>query len=414
MPHAPNSQAAAFAAEQLRQLTLDAAPALATAKTFASLNRRSLPDVLAINGLVKIWWEEVVGTPQWSDLPQATRTHLEDSFCEKIAKHEGFSPALLDYAIMSAFFAGFALEGQALPIQRAEPIRAFPSQTAQVGAITSFERLSGVNVAPFLRGRVFKALTKAGLIAKADLMTLMTLIDELAAGGPAAVSEGPHAVNIEPASLLHADDYTLLETQIRRLPGHLSPRLCVEITERGRDNPRLTNIFQNLALLKQATGCLLAYDDYRGLEGEDNHLLILQPASVKLDGALIRPLLVETKPNSPEFKAGIEQVRGLMNRIIEHAPTTRIVAEWAETPAAYQALAALGVDAIQSYVLENRAKADPTVLHLSPEILATRETALANLASTRTAAAETLEHKKAALLALEQIRTTNLQREMAA
>lgn len=414
MPHAAVSQAAAFAAEQLRQLTLDAAPALATAKTFASLNRRSVPDVLAINGLVKVWWDDVVGTPRWSDLPQATRSHLEDAFCEKIAKHEGFTPALLDYAIMSAFFAGFATEGQALPIARAEPIRGFPTSTQQAGAIISYERLSGVDVAPFLRGRVFKALTQAKLIAKADLMTLMTLIDELAAGGPAATADGPHAVNIEPASLLHADDYTLLEGQIRRLPGYLSPRLCIEITERGREHKRLTTIFQNLALLKQATGCLLAYDDYRGLEGEDAHLLILQPASVKLDGALVRPLLVETKPDSPEFKAGIEQIRGMMNRIIEHAPATRIVAEWAETPAAYQALAALGVDGIQSYVLENRAKANPSILHLLPETLAAREVALTNLASMRTAAAETLEHKKANLLALDQIRTANLQRDMAA
>ncbi|MFZ2587701.1 MAG: EAL domain-containing protein [Alphaproteobacteria bacterium] len=408
------SHAAAFAAEQLRQVLEESRPALMQAKPFATVNRRSVPDVMAVNGLVRVWWDAVVVQPTWNDLPHARRMEVETAFLENIATHEGFTPKLLDYALMSAFFAGFAEAGQALPMARAEAIRAFPTTSGQAGLVASYERLSGVQVAPFLRGRVFQALTKAGLIAKADLLTLMTLVDELEAGGPAAVSDGPHAVNIEPASLLHANDYALLEQEIRRLPKHLTPRLCVEITERGRDNPRLNTIFANLALLRQATGCLLAYDDYRGLEGEDEHLLILQPDSVKLDGTLIRPLLVEPKPDSVAFANGVKDVHSLIQRIATHAPHSKIVAEWAETPAAYQALAAEGVDGIQSYVLEKLAKTMPEVLHLSPETLTLRDTALMNLASVRTAAAAMLEDKKAALVALEQTRAASLTQAMRA
>lgn len=409
------SQATAFAAEQLRQLMEDARPALEHTKTYAAVNRRSLPDIHAVNDLVRVWWDTVVVTPAWADLPQQQRQAMEAKFLENIAKHEGITPKVLDYAIMCAFFKGFAEAGKALPQNRAEPIRGYPEAAGQAGDIMSYERLSGVDVAPFLRGRVFAALTKAGLIAKADMLTLMTLVDEMEAEATTnPLYEKPHAVNIEPASLLHADDYTQLETQLRRLPAHLMPRLCVEVTERGRDNPRLKTIFANLALLKQATGCLLAYDDYRGLEGEDEHLLILQPDSVKIDGALIRPLLVEPKPDSPEFKAGIEEVRGLMARIVEHAPAAKIVAEWAETPEAYQALAALGVDAVQSYVLENRAKANPALLHLPAEVLAMRETALANLASKRGSGKELLGQKQEALRAMEHALNARLAHEMAA
>jgi EAL domain-containing protein (putative c-di-GMP-specific phosphodiesterase class I) len=343
------AHASHFADLTIKGIAQEVAPALNNAR----LRGGPSLSLATINENLKAWWKALEKGAGLAKLPYSRLKDIQNDFLRKANANAAFSDDLVDAALMQAFFDAFK-KGKGLPPERAEAIYSIPDGPNRDGVILSVERLSGADVVPFLRGRVFAALGKAGLSAKADLLTLAALIDELLADPPTETLI--HNINIEPLSLLNATFCDDMEAEIKRLPRAAAKRLCLEITERGRDKITIEKLKQ-LAKLRTNTGVLLSYDDYSGLAHEDLHLALLQPDSVKVDGVIIKRLLVEQLKDGETRDHSHAELTQLMQRIVRNAPDTRLVAEWTETEASYKAAAILGFDAVQSNILLKPKKA---------------------------------------------------------
>lgn len=339
------AQALHFADQTIKSLAQEVAPALHSAR----LRGGPSLSLATINENLKAWWKSLEKAADLARLPYSRLKDIQADFLKKASVNAAFTDDLVDAALMQAFFKAFK-EGNGLPPERAEAIYSIPDRPGVKGRITTVERLSGADVVPFLRGRIFAALGKSGLSAKADLLTLTALVDELLAD-----TEGKliHNINIEPLSLMNASFCDDIETQIKRLPRETAKRLCLEITERGREKLTKEKLKQ-LARLRKTTGILLSYDDYTGEAHEDLHLALLQPDSVKVDGSIIKRLLVEKLRDGKFQDHSHAELLTLMERIIRNAPDATLVAEWTETTASYKAAGILGFNAVQSNVLMKR------------------------------------------------------------
>ena len=337
------AQAVHFADQTIKGLAQEMAPAL----NHARLRGGPGLSLSSINDNLKSWWSLLEKGAGLAKLPYEHLKAIQTDFLKKANLNAAFTDELVDAALMQAFFKAFK-ENSGLPSTRAEAIYAIPNTANTPGTIIAVERLSGADVVPFLRGRVFAALGKAGLSAKADLLTLAALVDELLQhdAGETLV----HNINIEPLSLLNATFCDDMEAQIRRLPRETAHRLCLEITERGREKITQEKLAQ-LDRLRRTTGVQLSYDDYSGLEHEDLQLLLLQPDSVKVDGLIIKRLLVEQLRAGTPREHSHAELGMLMERIVRSAPGAKLVAEWTETHDSFLAAAALGFDAVQSKIL---------------------------------------------------------------
>ncbi len=92
---------------------------------------------------------------------------VEQRFVEALEVQYGKD--LVDYALMHAVFKGFA-EGKGLPANRAEDIKTIPTETGVAPKTVKQERLTGADVPPFMRGRVFGALGKKGYSPDVDVL----------------------------------------------------------------------------------------------------------------------------------------------------------------------------------------------------------------------------------------------------
>ncbi|MCP5405270.1 MAG: EAL domain-containing protein [Pseudomonadaceae bacterium] len=286
---------------------------------------------------------------------------------------------LMDGALMYVYFQGF-VQQHALPRNRAEALLAVPSATGAAPQAVAEERLTGAHVVPFLRGHLFEQLGERGFSVRADLYTLMALVDELLAN-PAPPALTQH-INIEPASLIDAHFYGRMEEQLRRLPKTHLARVCLEITERGRAR-LVADKLQHLSRMRDVLGISIAYDDYMGHTWEDEQLKILQPTSVKIDGHIIKTELVELEGNPIAYAENLKRLAGMVETIARTCPRTHIVAEWTETVRVYKDMAKLGVHGVQSYVLNAQAAKNPALLLLDSDDIAEREARMAMLDSLR-------------------------------
>lgn len=329
------------------------------------------------------WWHKTEKRLSDTKLSEAQHALLQREFVDGLKDHIGAVVAdeLINGALMYVYFQGF-VQNHALPAQRAEAVLDVPTQADTPPQTIAVERLTGANVVPFLRGRLFESLGSTGFSVRADLYTLMALVDELLQQPtpPAAIQH----INIEPASLIDAHFYTQMQDQLHRLPKPYCARVCLEITERGRAR-LVADKLRHLSRMREVLGIQLAYDDYMGHPWEDEQLDILQPSSVKIDGHLIKTQLVELEHNAAAYAENLAGIASMLDKLAVHAPRARLVAEWTESPKVYKDLALLGVDEVQSYVLNAKLSRDKNLLNLTTAELATRSAAQARLNSLRSA-----------------------------
>jgi len=148
---------------------------------------------------------------------------------------------------------------------------------------------------------------------------------------PAVPGDGYLALNFSPDAVL--------TTEVDRLVHTASASAVIELTEHTSvtDYPRLTDELAHL----HASGALVAIDDAGSGYSTLRHILRIAPDIIKLDQDLTRD--IDRDPAR----------RALASALIGFASDTgaRVVAEGIETPAALNALRALGADCGQGYVL---------------------------------------------------------------
>lgn len=368
-----------FAKQCMDEIRAGLAPQLAQTRTKHGAGFM----LTTLNETMIQWWQKTLKRLGDAKLSEAQSELVQKEFTEGLKDYIGAVVAdeLINGALMYVYFQGF-VQQQALPRQRAEDMLTPPDAPATPPTARAAERLTGANVVPFMRGRLFESLGQTGFSVRADLYTLMAMVDEMLQNPnpPAAVQH----INIEPASLINAHFYTQMEEQLRRLPKTHCAKLCLEITERGR--ARLTtDKLHHLSRLREILGIEIAYDDYMGHPWEDEQLVALKPTSVKIDGHIIKTELVELEHNTEAYAHNLAKLKDMVEHLARVAPASRLVAEWTESVRVYKDMVLLGVDEVQSYVLNAKLARDATLLNLTEAELATRAAARAHLASLRSA-----------------------------
>ncbi len=250
-----------------------------------------------------------------------------------------YGKELVDYALMMAIYKGFA-EGNGL--SRAEDIRLVPDKAGLAPHPIKQERLSSAEVPPFLRGRTFGALGNYGYSPDIDLLGVATVVNEILGGTPPATTQ---VVNIEPASFGKPGFQEAMKAQFERLNAHheRARLLGLEVTERGRCTPEQLDW---LRAQRNTYGFVVGYDDLMGKPQDYEDIAVLQPDYVKLDGKFVQ------KATEAEFRTAVETVAS-------RSPKAQICAEWTETVEAYKKAAMLGVDAVQSFKLNDLLTLEP-------------------------------------------------------
>lgn len=275
--------------------------------------------------------------------PAADPATLEAKFIADMETKYGKD--LVDYALMLAIYKGFA-DGDGLA--RAEDIREVPAKAGLAPRPIKQERLTSAEVPPFLRGRTFGALGKYGYSPDIDLLGVATVVNEALGGTPPANTQ---VVNIEPASFGKPGFKEALKAQFERLTAHpqKAPLLGLEVTERGRCTPAE---LEWLRTQRTTYGFVVGYDDLTGTPQNYEDIAILQPDYVKLDGPFVQ-------------RSSEADLRKVIETVAANAPSAQICAEWTETVEAYKKMAFLGVDSVQSFVLNDLLGREPKVSDFS-------------------------------------------------
>jgi diguanylate cyclase (GGDEF)-like protein len=187
-------------------------------------------------------------------------------------------------------------------------------------------------------GRIITAAERNGRTAVLDKWVLTTTLAWLSTHAAHLTSSSYVSVNLSGGSLndekFIADAFSILAQY-----GPVVERICIEITESVALHD-LTNTRHFIDGIRKY-GAKLALDDFGAGYTSFSYLRSLPADAVKIDGAYVKDLLAHPA-NYAIVQAIVDLTRNL---------GMRCIAEWAEDVATLEALAEMGVDAVQGYVV---------------------------------------------------------------
>jgi len=186
--------------------------------------------------------------------------------------------------------------------------------------------------------KVIPAAERNGLIATIDKWVLTTTLEWLEANVQHLKNSSYVSVNLSGGSL---NDEKFMEEAFAIMAQHRvsMQRLCIEITESVALHD-LANTQQFIAGIRKY-GAKLALDDFGAGYTSFSYLRSLPADAIKIDGAYVKDLLAHPA-NQSIVQAIVDLTRNL---------GMKCIAEWAEDVPTLEALAELGVDYVQGYVV---------------------------------------------------------------
>jgi EAL domain-containing protein (putative c-di-GMP-specific phosphodiesterase class I) len=189
-------------------------------------------------------------------------------------------------------------------------------------------------------GVFLSAAERYGLMPSIDRWVVQTALAHFDRLHPAGSKLRMASINLSGASI---EDPALAEQIVDWLGFYqVDPaRVCFEITE--------TVAVRNLAAVVRfmerlrAVGCSIALDDFGAGMSSFTYLKNLPVDAIKIDGSFVRDMLTD-----PVSRLMVRAVTD-----IAHQLGLRVVAEWVADAATVQALAELGVNALQGYSLHS-------------------------------------------------------------
>jgi diguanylate cyclase (GGDEF)-like protein len=217
--------------------------------------------------------------------------------------------------------------------------------------------------------RVVAAAEENGSIAVIDRWVMSTVLEWLAQHQSQLPLTKFVCVNLSGASL---NDEKFIQDLFVILDKHpqVVPMLCIEITESValHDLEHTSRIIQRL----QALGAKIALDDFGAGYTSFTYLKSLSADALKIDGAFIQSM--NTHPaNEAIVEAIVELARNL---------GMKSIAEWVEDCVMIEALAKLGVDYVQGYVVA-KPQSPQAILAASSAASFITDPALARFVSSR-------------------------------
>ncbi|SFA69386.1 diguanylate cyclase (GGDEF) domain-containing protein [Collimonas sp. OK607] len=217
--------------------------------------------------------------------------------------------------------------------------------------------------------KVVAAAEENGNIAVIDRWVMSTVLEWLAQHQSQLPLTKFVCVNLSGASL---NDERFIQDLFVILGKHpqVVPMLCIEITESValHDLEHTSRIIQRL----QALGAKIALDDFGAGYTSFTYLKSLSADALKIDGAFIQSM--NTHPaNEAIVEAIVELARNL---------GMKSIAEWVEDCAMIEALAKLGVDYVQGYVVA-KPQSPQAILAASSAASFITDPALARFVSSR-------------------------------
>lgn len=186
--------------------------------------------------------------------------------------------------------------------------------------------------------KIIPAAERNGRIAAIDKWVLTTILEWLDANAQHLKNSSYVSVNLSGGSL---NDEKFIEEAFAILGRHRSSvqRLCIEITESVALHD-LANTQQFITGIRKY-GAKLALDDFGAGYTSFSYLRSLPADAIKIDGAYVKDLLAHPA-NQSIVQAIVDLTRNL---------GMKCIAEWAEDIPTLDALAEMGVDYVQGYVV---------------------------------------------------------------
>lgn len=186
--------------------------------------------------------------------------------------------------------------------------------------------------------KIIPAAERNGRIAAIDKWVLTTTLEWLDANAQHLKNSSYVSVNLSGGSL---NDEKFIEEAFAILARHRTSvqRLCIEITESVALHD-LANTQQFIDGLRKF-GAKLALDDFGAGYTSFSYLRRLPADAIKIDGAYVKDLLAHPA-NQSIVQAIVDLTRNL---------GMKCIAEWAEDIPTLDALAEMGVDYVQGYVV---------------------------------------------------------------
>lgn len=189
-------------------------------------------------------------------------------------------------------------------------------------------------------GKIIIAAERNGRIAAIDKWVLTTMLEWLSTHASHLQNSSYVSVNLSGGSLndekFIADAFAILAQH-----GATVERLCIEITESVALHD-LANTRHFIDGIRKY-GAKLALDDFGAGYTSFSYLRSLPADAVKIDGAYVKDLLAHPA-NHAIVQAIVDLTRNL---------GMTSIAEWAEDVATLEALAEMGVDYVQGYVVSH-------------------------------------------------------------
>lgn len=186
--------------------------------------------------------------------------------------------------------------------------------------------------------KIIKAAERNGRIATIDKWVLTNTLEWLQTNAAHLKNSSYVSVNLSGGSL---NDEKFIEDAFSILAryGRTVERLCIEITESVALHD-LNNTRQFIEGIRKY-GAKLALDDFGAGYTSFSYLRSLPADAVKIDGAYVKDLLAH-----PANQAIVQAIVDLTRNL-----GMKCIAEWAEDVATLEALAEMGVDYVQGYVV---------------------------------------------------------------
>ena len=187
-------------------------------------------------------------------------------------------------------------------------------------------------------GKIITAAERNGRIATIDKWVLTTTLEWLQANDMHLKNSSYVSLNLSGGSL---NDEKFIEDAFSILAryGRTVERLCIEITESVALHD-LSNTRQFIEGIRRY-GAKLALDDFGAGYTSFSYLRSLPADAVKIDGAYVKDLLAH-----PANQAIVQAIVDLTRNL-----GMKCIAEWAEDIPTLEALAEMGVDYVQGYVI---------------------------------------------------------------
>lgn len=210
-----------------------------------------------------------------------------------------------------------------------------PLQTLNFEALL---RVRNTGARPLQTGKIIQAAEDSGMVTAIDKWVFTTLLEWMSKHHLKLGQTRQVNVNLSGVSL-NDDRFINVLFGILNQQPQFTRRLCVEITEGValQDLERTRQFMRRL----QRMGARVALDDFGAGYTSFSYLKELPADMIKIDGTLIRDMLAS--------EANIAIVNSIVD--LAHNLGMECIAEWVEDVATLRALADMGVDYVQGYVI---------------------------------------------------------------